>query len=86
LVEFKDEAISGALMVNRPGVNAVMALADVGAFDVLLTEDEDRIARNLEHQANVWNRLQHRGIRWATLYTEEVDLMHVAFKGLMAQQ
>jgi DNA invertase Pin-like site-specific DNA recombinase len=86
VVEFKDEAISGALMVNRPAINALMAMADAGGFDVLLTEDEDRIARNLEHQAHVYNRLQAAGIRWATLYTGEVELMHVAFKGMMAQQ
>jgi hypothetical protein len=36
VVELKDEAISGALMVNRPAINALMAMADAGGFDVLL--------------------------------------------------
>jgi site-specific DNA recombinase len=86
VTELKDEAISGALMVNRPAVNAIMALADARAFDVLLTEDEDRVARNLEHQAHVYNRLDAAGAYWATLHTERVELMHVAFKGMAAQQ
>ncbi len=85
VAEFKDEAISGWLMVNRPGINAMLEAAAAGGFDVLLTEDEDRVARRLQHQALIWDDLEELGIQWATLHTEKVELMHVAFKGAMAQ-
>lgn len=83
---FCDAAISGAAMANRPGLNAALAAAQARAFDVLLAEDEDRIARNLEHQAHVFNRLTQLGVAIATLSTDRIGLMEVAFKGLMGQQ
>jgi site-specific DNA recombinase len=81
---FTDAAISGAHMVNRPGLNAAVAGAEATEFEILLVEDEDRIARSLEHMAHVANRLRYAGARIATLNTDEVSDMHVAFKGLMS--
>lgn len=52
-VAFSDAAISGAAMMNRPGLLTALASAERREFDVLLCEDEDRIARNLEHLAHV---------------------------------
>lgn len=82
---FTDAAISGAAMANRPGLLAALAAAERGELDVLLCEDEDRIARNLEHLAHVVNRLDYAGARLSTLTTETVETMHVAFKGLIGQ-
>lgn len=84
-VAFSDAAISGAAMMNRPGLLTALASAERREFDVLLCEDEDRIARNLEHLAHVVNRLEFVGVKLATLMTEHVETMHVAFKGAMAQ-
>jgi len=81
---YTDAAISGAHMVNRPGINAALAGAEAGDFDVLLAEDEDRIARSLEHLAHIKNRLEYADARLATLTTDHVDDMRVAFKGLGA--
>lgn len=83
---FTDAAISGAAMANRPGLLAALAAAERGEFDVLLCEAEDRIARNLEHLAHVVNRLDYAGARLATLTTDHVKTMHVAFMGAMAQE
>lgn len=82
---FTDAAISGSSMANRPGLLNAIAAAERGAFDLLLVEDEDRIARNLEHLAHVANRLEDIGAGIATLSSDRVEGMMVAFKGGMAQ-
>ncbi len=82
---FSDAAISGAAMANRPGLLSALDAADRGEFDVLLTEDEDRVARNLEHLAHCVNRLRRAGCFLTTLSTGRVETMHVAFKGLIAE-
>ncbi len=82
---FSDAAISGTTLANRPGLLDAMAAAERGEFDVLLAEDEDRFARDLEHQAHVFNRIESAGARLWTIATGRVELMHVAMKGFMAQ-
>lgn len=82
---YTDAAISGSAMANRPGLLSALAAAERGEFDLLLAEDEDRLARNLEHLAHVANRLADIGAGIATLSTDRVQDMHVAFKGLIAQ-
>lgn len=82
---FTDAAISGSSMANRPGLLSAIDAAERGAFDLLLVEDEDRIARNLEHLAHVANRLEDVGAAIATLSSDRVEGMMVAFKGGMAQ-
>ncbi|HCW49923.1 MAG TPA: recombinase family protein, partial [Brevundimonas sp.] len=82
---YTDAAISGSAMANRPGLLSALAAAERGEFDLLLAEDEDRLARNLEHLAHVANRLADVGAGIATLSTDRVQDMHVAFKGLIAQ-
>ena len=83
MATFSDAAISGAAMANRPGLQALLAAATTGAFDLVLVEDQDRLARNLEHEAHVFNRLRHLGVTIATLATDEIKIIDVAFKGLM---
>ncbi len=82
---FTDAAISGSSMANRPGLLTAIAAAERGEFDLLLVEDEDRIARNLEHLAHVANRLEDVGAAIATLSSDRVEGMMVALKGGMAQ-
>lgn len=82
---FSDAAISGQAMANRPGLLDALAAAERGELDVLLTEDEDRIARDLEHLAHINNRLRDAGAALHTLSSGEVLTMHVAIKGLMAE-
>jgi site-specific DNA recombinase len=82
---FSDAAISGSAMANRPGLNDALAAAERGEFEILLTEDEDRLARNLEHMAHVANRLSDGDVELWTISSGKVETMHVAFKGAMAQ-
>src|ERR1700741_1620211 len=74
---FSDAAISGSAMANRPGLLDAIAAAGRGEFDVLLAEDEDRFARDLEHQAHVFNRIEGAGATLWTIATGKVELMHV---------
>jgi DNA invertase Pin-like site-specific DNA recombinase len=83
VAEFSDAAISGAAMANRPGLNSLLTCAEAGAFDVVLVEDTDRLARNREHDAHVWNRLVDAGVRLSTFTTERVTLVESALRGLM---
>ncbi|HZS84199.1 MAG TPA: recombinase family protein [Stellaceae bacterium] len=80
---FSDEAISGAAMANRPGLMALLAAAAGDVFDVLLVEDTDRLARNREHDAHVYNRLTRAGVTLATLSTDKVTVIDSALRGLM---
>ncbi|HQT53586.1 MAG TPA: recombinase family protein, partial [Phenylobacterium sp.] len=82
---FSDAAISGSTMANRPGLLDAISAAERGEYDVLLAEDEDRIARSLEHLAHVVNRLQDAGAQLATPSSGMVQTMHVAMKGLIAE-
>lgn len=82
---FSDAAISGSAMGNRPGLLDALTAAERGEYDVLLAEDEDRFARDLEHQAHVFNRIGEAGAQLWTIATGRVELMHIAMKGFMAQ-
>lgn len=86
VAEFFDEAISGGAMANRPGILSALTAAARAEFEILLTEAEDRIARNLGHLAFVKDELQAVDVVLATLNTDVVDTMHVAMKGLIAEQ
>lgn len=83
---YMDAAISGRAMANRPGLLNALAAAERGEFDILLVEDEDRIARDEEHQWHVYNRLAAAGVGLSTLATERVGRMQVAFKSFMAAE
>lgn len=85
VLTFSDAAISGAAMANRPGLNAALFAAQAGGFDTLLAEDEDRIARNLEHQAAIFNRLSDLGVAIATLNNDAIGIEQVALKGLLGE-
>lgn len=80
---YTDAAISGAHMVNRPGLLAMMAAAEAGEFDVLLVEDTDRLARDREHDAHLYKRLTYAGVQIATLSTDHVTEIESAVKGLL---
>jgi site-specific DNA recombinase len=85
VASFSDAAISGAAMANRPGLQTLLAAAGAGGFERVLVEHEDRIARNLEHQAHIFNRLKHLGVGIATLSSDRIGVLEVAVNGMMAE-
>lgn len=84
--EFQDAALSGSAMGNRPGILTAVSAAEDGKFEVLLAEHADRISRDLEHHAHVFNRLDTAGVRIFTVASGEETDIHVAVNGLMSQQ
>src|SRR5262249_10202372 len=59
---YEDRAISGASTVNRFGFLAMMRDAKRRRFDVLVTEDVDRIARDQADFHDARKRLKFAGI------------------------
>jgi DNA invertase Pin-like site-specific DNA recombinase len=82
--EYSDAAISGASMVNRPGLLALIEAATERRFDAVLTESLDRLSRNQADIAAIYERLAFRGVKVFTLADGEANEMHVGIKGLMS--
>ena len=73
-------------MENRPGLQAMLAAAADGAFERVLVEDTDRLARDREHDAHIFKRLTYHGVVISTLTSDEVTAIESTFKGLMNEQ
>ena len=58
---FQDRALSGASS-NRPGYRNLLREARRGAFDVVIVEALDRLARKLSDVASLHDELQFHGI------------------------
>src|SRR5882762_6479036 len=63
---YSDRAISGATLL-RPGIQALMADAQRGKFDVILTESLDRLSRDQEDVAGLFKRMRFAGVRIVTV-------------------
>ncbi len=77
-----DRAVSGASLV-RPGIQALLADAVRGNFDLVLAEALDRVSRDQEDVAGVYKRLTFAGIKIVTLSEGEITHLHVGLKGTM---
>ncbi|MGA0544386.1 recombinase family protein [Brevundimonas sp. VNH65] len=58
---YKDHAVSG-LKTSRPSLDALLAQARRGAFDVLLVEDLSRLSRNVTHLYALLTELKGLGV------------------------
>lgn len=83
VAEFTDAAISGASMVNRPGIRDLMHAAQAHCFDGVLTESLDRLSRDLADSAALHRQLAYWGVRIVTLADGDVTKILVAVKGLL---
>jgi DNA invertase Pin-like site-specific DNA recombinase len=79
---YSDRAISGASLI-RPGIQELMADAQRGAFDIILTESLDRLSRDQEDIAGLYKRMHFAGVRIVTLSEGEVSELHIGLKGTM---
>lgn len=68
--EYTDK-ISGA-KTRRPGLDALMADARRGRFDVVLVWASDRIARSVKHFLEVLDELNHLGVEYCS-FREQID-------------
>jgi DNA invertase Pin-like site-specific DNA recombinase len=80
--EYHDRAVSGATL-DRAGLSELLAAAKNRQFDILLCEALDRLSRDLEHTARLYNQLSFIEVAIVTLSEGKIDKMHVGFKGLM---
>ena len=80
---FTDAAISGATIRARPGVQAMMAAARAGAFEVVVTEALDRLSRDQEDTAGIYKRLAHARVAVHTAHEGPISELHVGLKGTM---
>ena len=82
---YKDEAISGANVMTRPGLLRLMADAQQGAFDLVFAEALDRISRDQADTAQIFKTLQFRGIELHTSSEGLVNTIQAGFAGIMNQ-
>src|SRR5690606_19107322 len=79
---YSDRAISGSSMF-RAGIRALLADAQAGRFDMVLSEALDRISRDQEDVAGVFKRLRFADVTLFTLSEGEINELHVGLKGTM---
>ncbi len=79
---YSDRAISGASMI-RAGIQELLADAQAGRFDMVLSEALDRLSRDQEDVAAVYKRLRFAGVSIVTLSEGEINERHVGLKGTM---
>ena len=82
---FADRGISGAALANRAGVQTLLREAELGAFDVVLTEALDRLSRDQEGTAHLFKRLGFYGVAMETLSEGKISELHVGLNGTMNQ-
>jgi site-specific DNA recombinase len=80
--EYSDHAISGASLL-RAGVQALIADALRGRFQIVLAEAMDRLSRDQEDIAGLFKRMVHANVKIITLSEGEVTHLHVGLKGTM---
>ena len=80
--EYTDHAISGASLL-RPGIQAMIADAVSGRFQLVLAEAMDRLSRDQEDIAGLFKRMSYGDVKIVTLSEGEVTQLHVGLKGTM---
>lgn len=79
---YSDRSISGASLI-RSGIQSLLADAQAGRFDMVLSEALDRISRDQEDVAGVFKRLRFADVAIFTLSEGEINELHVGLKGTM---
>ncbi|MDD7973955.1 recombinase family protein [Roseinatronobacter sp. HJB301] len=80
---YKDAGISGASMILRPGIQALLQDAQAGHFDIVMAEALDRISRDQADVATFYKHLKFAGVPIVTLSEGEISELHVGLKGTM---
>jgi len=72
-----DAAVSGASMILRPGVRALLQDAQRGMFDLVLAEALGRVSRDQADVATLFKHLRFAGVEIVTLAEGEISELHV---------
>lgn len=79
---YSDRAISGASLI-RHGIQELIADANSGRFQILLTEAMDRLSRDQEDIAGLFKRMSFAGVKIVTLSEGEINHLHIGLTGTM---
>jgi len=82
---FEDRARSGASILNRDGLLALMEHATCNSFDVVIVEALDRLSRDMEDLAGIQKRLLFLGIEIRAVHEGIVNTVLVGLRGLVGQ-
>jgi site-specific DNA recombinase len=80
---YRDAAMSGASVILRPGLQALLQDAQCGKFERVLAEALDRVSRDQADVATVFKHLRFAGVQIVTLSEGEITELHVGLKGTM---
>ncbi len=80
---YTDLAISGSALRTRAGMQALLADARNGRFDLVVAEALDRVSRDQEDVAGIYKRLNYADVALMTLAEGEISELHIGLKGTM---
>ncbi len=80
---YRDAAVSGASVILRPGVQALLEDARRGLFEIVVAEALDRVSRDQADVAVLYKHLRFAGVMIVTLSEGEINELHVGLKGAM---
>ena len=84
VAEYVDRQITGSV-THREGLQSMLADARDGKFTIVMAEALDRLSRDQEGTAHIFKRLSFARVKLFTLSEQQVDVLHVGFKGTMNQ-
>ena len=82
---YSDAAQSGASIFRRDGLLQLLADAREGLFDVVIVEELDRLARDMEDLAGIHKRLTFAGIEIRAVHEGVANTVTVGLRGLVGQ-
>ena len=83
--EYFDRAKSGASVVNRLGLAAMIAAALDGQYDMIIVEALDRLSRDQEDLAAIYKRLSFANVAIETVHEGRADVVQIGIRGLVGQ-
>src|SRR5690349_19076570 len=81
---YADRAMSGSSRF-RPSFQQLLADAEQGRFDIVVSEALDRLGRKLSDIADLFDRLSFLGIKIHTVNAGQITPMHIGMLGTMSQ-
>ena len=83
VAEYFDEAMSGAVMENRTGLQHLLRDAARRTFNAVVVEDLSRISRNQGDIARIFEALVYNEVRIVSVTEGVVNELHIGLKGTM---
>ena len=78
---YHDAAISGASVILRPGMQALLQDAQPGKFEIVPAEALDRVSHDQADVATLFKHLRFAGVWIVTLAEGDITELHVGLKG-----